>query len=92
MYQPNIMRIQSNYNIQKYNISKNNTVLIPNYMKKPQIIIKRHFSTFSQPDPPRPPPQDPKNILLFMMIIPAVSNYIFKKRFYKKDILSNSQK
>jgi len=80
MYKPNIMRVQSNYNIQKYNISKNNTVLIPNYMKTPQI-IKRHFSTFSQPQPPRPPPQDPKNILIFMMILPVVSNYIFKKRY-----------
>jgi hypothetical protein len=82
MYQPNIMRVQSNYNIQKYNIFKNNSVLIPNYLKNPQIITKRHFSTFTQPKPPRPP-HEPNHIILFMMVLPAVSNYVYKKRFCK---------
>jgi hypothetical protein len=81
IYSPKVIRVQSNYNIQKYNI-RNNTILMPNYMKKTTIIIKRHFSTFSQPRPPNPP-QDPKNIILFMMILPAISNYIFKKRICK---------
>ena len=78
MCQSNTMRVQSNYNIQKYN-TLTNSVLIPNCLKKSRM-IKRHFSTFSNPSP-KPPPEDPKKIAILMLIIPAVSSYILKKRY-----------
>lgn len=78
MCQSNTMRIQSNYNMEKYN-TLINSVSIPDNLRNSRV-IKRYFSTFSQPKPPQPP-HDPKKIVILMFIIPAVSNYILKKRY-----------